>query len=160
MLGSKTKLVQRDCGAGDLVACGTPLLLAPLLAMLLVALQASIASAAGFSGASALEYTRRAVAFGPRPAGSEANTQLRAYIVSQLKALRGVELIDDSFVAKTPKGDVPMHNILARFPGKSRTSGAPIPAIVVTGHFDTKPFPAPRRFVGANDGGSSTGLLL
>jgi Zn-dependent M28 family amino/carboxypeptidase len=48
---------------------------------------------------------------------------------------------------------VPMKNIIAKFPGKSGH------AIAVTGHFDTKLFPG-RKFVGANDGGSSTGLLL
>ena len=46
-----------------------------------------------------------------------------------------------------------MTNIIAKFPGKSGH------AIAVTGHFDTKLFPG-RKFVGANDGGSSTGLLL
>lgn len=63
------------------------------------------------------------------------------------------ELIEDPFVGKTPKGDVPMTNIIAKFPGKSGR------AIAVTGHFDTKLFPG-RKFVGADDGGSSTGLLL
>jgi glutaminyl-peptide cyclotransferase len=63
------------------------------------------------------------------------------------------ELTEDPFVGKTPKGDVPMTNIIAKFPGKSGR------AIVVTGHFDTKLFPG-RKFIGANDGGSSTGLLL
>jgi glutaminyl-peptide cyclotransferase len=48
---------------------------------------------------------------------------------------------------------VAMKNILAKFPGKSGK------AIVVTGHFDTKYF-ASGKFVGASDGGSSTGLLL
>ena len=108
--------------------------------------------AANFSGASALEYAKRAVAFGPRPPGSEANRKLAAYIASQVKAT-GAELIEDAFVAKTPKGEIAMKNIIAKFPGKSGK------AIVITGHFDTKLFPG-RKFVGANDGGSSTGLLL
>jgi len=46
-----------------------------------------------------------------------------------------------------------MKNIIAKFPGKSGK------AIVITGHYDTKYFPG-RKFVGASDGGSSTGLLL
>jgi Zn-dependent M28 family amino/carboxypeptidase len=46
-----------------------------------------------------------------------------------------------------------MKNIIAKFPGKSGH------AIVITGHFDTKNYPG-RNFVGANDGGSSTGFLL
>jgi glutaminyl-peptide cyclotransferase len=119
--------------------------------LLFIVLSAA-ATAASFSGTSALNYTRQAVAFGPRPPGSEANRKLQAYILSQVK-LDGCEVIEDAFVAKTPKGDIPMKNIIARFPGKSGR------AIAVTGHFDTKTFPG-RKFVGANDGGSSTGLLL
>ena len=112
----------------------------------------SAAFAADFSGASALKYTQAAVAFGPRPSGSAANKQLQAYIRTQLHLLK-CEVTEDPFVGKTPKGDVTMTNIIAKFPGKSGH------AIAVTGHFDTKLFPK-RRFVGANDGGSSTGLLL
>jgi len=44
-----------------------------------------------------------------------------------------------------------MRNLLCRFPGKSGK------AIVFSGHYDTKTVP---QFVGANDGGSSTGFLL
>ena len=122
---------------------------------------AASATAAAFSGASAFEFTKQSVAFGPRPSGSEANRKLQDYIVSQLKidgcdpapAKKDCELIDDSFTAATPRGSVPMKNIIAKFPGKSGK------AIVIAGHFDTKLFPG-RKFVGANDGGSSTGLLL
>ena len=110
------------------------------------------AHAADFSGNSAFKYTQDAVNFGPRPSGSAANKQLQAYIRAQLRNWK-CELTEDPFIAKTPKGDVPMTNIIAKFPGKSGR------AIVVTGHFDTKYFPG-RKFVGANDGGSSTGLLL
>lgn len=113
---------------------------------------ASPTTAATFSGASAFEFTKQAVAFGPRPSGSEANRNLQAFIISELKK-DDCELIDDSFTATTPKGPVPMKNIIAKFPGKSGR------AIVIAGHFDTKLFPG-RKFVGANDGGSSTGLLL
>ena len=120
--------------------------------ILLTAIFAAVASAASFSGASALEYTRHAVSFGPRPPGSEADHRLQAYIESQVK-LDGCELIEDAFTAKTPKGEIAMKNIIAKFPGKSGR------AIAITGHFDTKLFPG-RKFVGANDGGSSTGLLL
>ncbi len=120
---------------------------APLLLMVAVSV-----SAASFSGASALEFTKHAVAFGPRPPGSDANHKLQAYILAQLK-LDGCEIVEDAFTAKTPKGEIAMKNIIAKFPGKSGK------AIAITGHFDTKLFPG-RKFVGANDGGSSTGLLL
>ncbi len=115
---------------------------------------AILASAVGadFSGASALEYTRKAVGFGPRPPGSEANRKLQAYIIAELKTRR-CEIIEDPFTAQTPLGPVAMRNIIARFRG---TTGR---AVAVTGHFDTKMMPA-IRFVGASDGGSSTGFLL
>jgi Zn-dependent M28 family amino/carboxypeptidase len=110
------------------------------------------AVAAGVSGSSAWEFTRRAVEFGPRPPGSPANTALQNYILAQLKK-DGCEIIEDAFTAKTPQGMVAMKNIIAKFPGKSGK------AIALTGHFDTKFFPG-RKFVGASDGGSSTGILL
>jgi Zn-dependent M28 family amino/carboxypeptidase len=46
-----------------------------------------------------------------------------------------------------------MRNIIARFPG---TSGQ---IVAITGHYDTKSIPG-TYFLGANDGGSSTGFLL
>lgn len=109
-------------------------------------------TASSFSGASALEYTRRAVSFGPRPAGSEELRRLRAYIVSELKPRR-CEVIRDTFTASTPLGPIAMENVIARFPGSSGR------AVAVTGHYDTKSIPG-TYFVGANDGGSSTGFLL
>jgi len=118
----------------------------------------SSASAAGVSGTSALEFTRRAVAFGPRPPGSAANHALQNYILTELRK-DGCEIIEDAFTAKTPQGVIAMKNILARFPGKPSGSGVSRRAIAITGHFDTKFFPG-RKFVGASDGGSSTGLLL
>ncbi|HSR05882.1 MAG TPA: M28 family peptidase [Bryobacteraceae bacterium] len=115
---------------------------------------AATAAAAGVSGASALEFTRRAVAFGPRPPGSAADIALQNYIIAELKK-DGCEIIEDAFTAKTPQGMIAMKNIIAKFPGK----GPARRAIAITGHFDTKYFPG-RKFVGASDGGSSTGLLL
>jgi glutaminyl-peptide cyclotransferase len=118
----------------------------------LIAFFSSLATAASFSGAAAFDFAQHAVALGPRPSGSEANRKLQAYLAAQLK-LDGCEVNEDAFTAKTPNGEVAMKNIIAKFPGKSGG------AIAVTGHFDTKYFPG-RKFVGANDGGSSTGLLL
>ena len=105
-----------------------------------------------FRGSSALAYTKRAVSFGERPSGSDAMIKLRQWIVSELKQC-GAETSVDSFTGHTPAGPVPMGNVIAKFPG---TSGK---AIVISGHYDTKRIPMVR-FVGANDGGSSTGFLL
>lgn len=106
--------------------------------------------AGDFSGARAFEHTRKAVELGPRPPGSAAIHKLQDYIHAQLKTCR-CEVRDDDFTATTPQGPVAMKNIIARFKG---TSGQ---AVVVSGHYDTKVMPG---FVGANDGGSSTGILL
>jgi glutaminyl-peptide cyclotransferase len=105
-----------------------------------------------FNGSAALAYTRRAVSFGERPSGSDAIVQLRDWITSELKPLRG-QLTLDSFTGQTPAGPVPMTNIIYRFPGQSGKS------LVITGHYDTKRIPMVH-FVGANDAGSSTGFLL
>jgi len=103
-----------------------------------------------FSGAAALDYTRRAVELGPRPDGSAAIVKLRAIIKGELSKT-GAPVTSDAFTGATPDGPVAMENIIARFPG---TSGR---AIAITGHYDTKKLAG---FVGANDGGSSTGVLL
>jgi len=118
----------------------------------LIPLLAVSAFGGSFSGAQALEFTRKAVAFGQRPAGSPANRQLQAYIEAQLKQLR-CQVTFDAFTATTPTGAVSMRNIIARFPG----GGGRV--VVLTGHFDSKSIPGVN-FLGANDGGSSTGFLL
>ncbi len=105
-----------------------------------------------FSGARALEYTRKVVAFGPRPPGSPAIRKLQAYLLATLKP-RGCQVTEDAFTAKTPAGPVAMKNIICRFPGASGR------AVVFSGHYDTKQLPG-IHFVGADDGGSSTGFLL
>jgi glutaminyl-peptide cyclotransferase len=109
-------------------------------------------TARDFSGARALEFTRRAVAFGPRPPGSPAMRKLQAYIAAELKP-RGCQVSEDAFTARTPEGPVAMKNIICKFPG---TSGR---AVVLTGHYDTKLMRG-MTFVGADDGGSSAGFLL
>jgi glutaminyl-peptide cyclotransferase len=113
---------------------------------------AVFAQAREFSGARAMEYARKVVSFGPRPPGSPALRELRTYILGQLK-LRGCAVTEDSFTAQTPIGPIAMVNIIARFPGMSGR------AVVFTGHYDTK-LEQLVRFVGADDGGSSTAFLL
>jgi len=108
--------------------------------------------AVSFDGEAALEWTRKAVAFGPRPAGSAAQARLRHWLVSELRRLK-CQVEEDSFTARTPRGPVSMTNIIARFPGASGR------VVVVSGHYETYDRPG-LRFVGANDGGSSTGFLL
>ena len=104
-----------------------------------------------FDGARAFRDLETVVGFGPRPAGSETIARTRDYIVSELRKA-GFEPELDEFVATTPTGPVDMVNIRA-------VKAGPKPEIIaVTGHYDTKRFDFP--FVGANDGGSSTAILL
>jgi len=110
------------------------------------------AMAGDFSGESALEFTGAVVDFGPRAPGSEAHRKMQDYIRSEI-GRRKCELIEDRFTAQTPRGPVEMNNIIARFSGESGR------AVVISGHYDTKWLPD-IHFVGANDAGSSTGVLL
>jgi len=101
------------------------------------------------NAARAMQYVREVVAFGPRPIGSEAHRKLEAYLAAHLA---GVTIERDDFTASTPNGSFPIHNIIAKFPGTK-------PGIVVIAtHYDT--LMRVKGFVGANDGGSGTGLLL
>jgi len=98
----------------------------------------------------AFQYVKEYVAIGSRPPGSPGHAKAEQYIKSHL-AGDTVEI--DSFTAKTPAGEFPIHNIIAKFPGKKDG------IIVVASHYETN-YPLPKAFVGANDGGSTTGLLL
>lgn len=120
------------------------------LLIFLCALSTPFAVARTFSGEKALAYTQEAVDNGPRPSGSPAIHHLQTEIEAVLKR-SGCQVSYDDFEATTPAGPVKMRNILCRFPGKSGK------AIVITGHYDTKRL---LKFVGANDGGSSTGFLM
>ena len=98
----------------------------------------------------AYDHVKKLVAMGPRPSGSAAIKKAQEYIENELKSL-GLKVSGDTFVGETPRGPVPMKNIIAELPGEK-------PAIVmITGHYDTK---RQDGFLGANDGGSSTAAVL
>ena len=101
--------------------------------------------------ARAMRYTSQIVGIGPRPIGSEGHRKLEDYLWSHLKA-DSKEVGVDEFTAQTPAGNFTMRNFVAKFPGKRDG------IIVIASHYDTL-YSLPG-FVGANDGGSSTGLLL
>ncbi len=114
--------------------------------------QSPRADVPSLSGERALEYVRAQVAFGPRPPGSEALQRCRAYLEEQLRAF-GYQVEEDGFEAQTPYGIKKMVNLIGR------RGNADKGAIALASHYDTK-YMEGKRFVGANDGGSSTGLLL
>jgi len=98
-----------------------------------------------------MQYIKDIVAFGPRPIGSANHKRLEQYIYSHLK---GDQVEDDAFTADTPEGKFPVRNIIAKFPG-TRDG-----IIVIAGHYDTNYPLRNTAYVGANDGGSSTAILL
>ncbi len=110
------------------------------------------ATTGGFDGNRALEYVAKQVAFGPRPSGSPAIAQTQEYLLSQLKSF-GCATDVDSFTADTPVGRLPMKNILAKIPGEDSS------IIMLATHYDTV-LRNDIVFVGADDAGSSTGVML
>ena len=104
----------------------------------------------GFDGKRAFAQVAKQVGFGPRPSGSAAIGQLQEYIQSELTSY-GCKVETDSFTADTPVGRLPMKNIVAKIPGDK-------PGIIMLAtHYDTKLM---QNFVGADDAGSSTGVML
>jgi Zn-dependent M28 family amino/carboxypeptidase len=140
-------------GSAGIVAAGGAAGLVIAVAMVLMASIALAAEPPQFDGAAALKHVERLVAIGPRVAGTPGGTQAREYIVSELKRIAGVQVQVKAFDADTPHGRVSMANVIAVLPGRRSD------VVMVGGHYDTKLFKE-FRFVGANDGGSSSGLLL
>jgi hypothetical protein len=110
------------------------------------------ANTSPFNADRAFADLRAMVAFGPRPAGSEALAKTRAYIVAELQKA-GLKAELDEFEPVTPRGRKKMTNIRASRPGTRPGT------IALVGHYDTKLF-TNMSFVGANDGGSSAAWLL
>jgi len=107
-----------------------------------------------FDGARAFNDLRAMVEIGPRPSGTPAIEKTRDYIRKELKAA-GLEVVEQPFDARTPKGTVHMINLRATMPGAAQDKGR----IVIGGHYDTKPIKE-FAFVGASDAASSAAFLL
>ncbi len=103
------------------------------------------------NSARAMQYVKEIVAFGPRPVGSANHKRVEDYLLAHLK---GDEVESDTFIADTPEGKFPVHNIVAKFPGTKDG------IIVIASHYDTNYPLRNTSYIGANDGGSSSALLL
>ncbi|MGB8340880.1 MAG: M28 family peptidase [Chthoniobacterales bacterium] len=133
---------------------------AVLLALVIVFVQGREPAATAepwkeFSGTKALAHVQALVDLGPRPAGSEAIKKSRAYITRELERI-GWKVREQSFMDETPRGPVAFVNLIATYAGE-RSEKAP--RFLLCSHYDTKTFDN-IIFVGANDGGSSTGALI
>jgi len=104
----------------------------------------------GFDGKRAFAHVAKQVNFGPRPSGSPGLAHLQEYLLSELKSY-GCNVETDDFSADTPVGRLRMKNILVKIPGEK-------PGVILLGtHYDTLLM---ENFVGADDAGSSTALML
>lgn len=104
-----------------------------------------------FDSSRAMQYVKEIVAFGPRPIGSENHRRVEKYILTHLK---GLEVEQDDFEVTPSEGRFPIHNIIAKFPGSKDG------IIVIASHYDTNWPLRSIAYVGANDGASSSALLL
>ncbi len=105
-----------------------------------------------FSGGRAFEDLKHLVGYGPRPPGTKALADSRAWMENELKQA-GCSVDEDSFTATTPVGNISMVNLVAKAPG------AKPGVLMLAGHYDTGRH-TDFKFVGANDGGSSAAVLL
>src|SRR5712692_9037552 len=104
----------------------------------------------GFDGKRAFAHVAKQVSFGPRPSGSPAIAHLQDYLQSELKSY-GCNVETDAFGADTPVGRLSMKNILVKIPSEKS-------AVILLGtHYDTL---LKDNFVGADDAGSSTAVML
>lgn len=105
-------------------------------------------------GGQALALAEEFIRVAPsRDAGSDGAFAAAEWIAGQLRA-SGLDARIDSFEDIAPGGDTVFRNVIAEIPPPSPDAGW----IVLLSHFDTKSgIPG---FTGANDGASSTALLL
>ena len=114
----------------------------------------------GFSGQMAYEHIESLVSYGPREPGSEAIAKAQNYIESILNKY-GWKVARQSFNDQTPIGEKKFVNLRARFSPNGddldwKDGGG---KLLICSHYDTKIIKG-INFVGANDGGSSTGVLI
>ncbi len=125
----------------------------PLTIVALALAPLALSAQQHFDGNRAYDYAREFAAIGPRwptsPGHVKAQEFLRAHFLETHDQFE-----QDNFTADTPIGPVQFCNYIVRFPGRK-------PGIIVLGtHYETNYWLRNINFVGANDGASTTGLLL
>lgn len=110
-----------------------------------------VASRIAFNGSRAYRYAQDIVNCGPRWIGSPGHVCAENFLKKQFAK---DNLEEDTFTASTPAGMMTMHNFIVKFPGKK-------PGIIVlASHYETN-YPLRNiHYVGANDGASTSGLLV
>ncbi len=107
--------------------------------------------ALSINSARTMQYVKEIVALGPRPIGSANHKKVEDYLLAHLK---GDAVESDAFDIDTSEGKFPVRNIIAKFPGTKDG------IIVIASHYDTNYPLRDTSFIGANDGASSSALLL
>ena len=120
--------------------------------LILLAVAAGCGQGAGVDGLQVLRHTREIVRHGPHPPGSEAQRKAGEYIAGQLGAL-GLQVDTHTFRSVTPRGRLRMANVRGILPGRDER------VLILASHYDSK-FYDTFEFVGANDGASTSGLVL
>lgn len=108
-------------------------------------------SAPHIDAARAMQYTKEIVAIGPRWVGGPGQEKMAAWLRGRLK---GDTVEEDAFEAETPAGKKPIRNFIVRFQGTKDG------VILLGSHIDTNYTLRKTTYAGANDGASSTALLL
>ena len=108
-----------------------------------------------FDSALAWAHLETIVALGERPAGSAKLEELRSWLAREL-ATYGLTPERETFRAETPKGPLEFCNLRVELPASGAEKA---PLVILATHIDTKSG-LPCTFVGANDGGSGTAVLL
>ena len=104
-----------------------------------------------FDGARAFAEVEALVEFSPRDAGTSKGWKAAKYLSQRLESF-GIKTKIDTFTDMTPEGEKTFCNVIGQIPGKNGRW------IILGSHFDT--MPGIENFQGANDSGSSTGVLL
>jgi Zn-dependent M28 family amino/carboxypeptidase len=112
---------------------------------------ANVEPIARINGERVMQSTREIVALGPRWLNNPAHHKVEQYILDHLK---GIDVEQDKFVQQTSEGPFPMNNIIAKFPGTKDG------IIVLASHYETNYWLRDTSFVGADDGASTSALLL
>jgi glutaminyl-peptide cyclotransferase len=114
---------------------------------------ASISLHDAFNSQQAYAYTAEVAGLGERWPGSPGHKKTED-LIHQVLQRDGAQIETDDFIATTPRGPISVHNIIGKFNVSANTNQD---IFVLAGHYDTLFKPG---FIGANDGASSTAILL
>jgi glutaminyl-peptide cyclotransferase len=124
--------------------------------------KAATAGLPPFDSNAAWNYLTAQMGFGVRPVGTPAHEKLRDYLAARMhESTSDVQLQQWT----DPTINLPLTNVIARFPAKSGSTGAPI---MLCTHWDTRPTAdfdpdvtnRAKPIPGADDGASGTAVLL